>query len=1037
MEDPSLKNNLQNLELLLEQAYDRLSLAVDAAGIGFWDWNIQTGEVYYDRQWLRMLGYEVDDVEITNTFWEDRIHPDDKEHVLLNLKNHLDNVTSFYKTEHRILTKSGSYIWIMDTGRVVERDSNGRALRIGGISLNITDRVLSQQKIAESEAKYKTIFEHLNDGFCRFTLTGQILEVNKNLCDLLHLKSDELIGSNIKLFFNNQIIKFLHRRLSQILENKFINFETEIVTPKHKVLPISVSARIITVNGDGEIQALIRDITERKEYERALLDEKQKFKALIEHSPNMIWSFGRNLKFQYASPNMLKIIGLSADSCLGRRLGEIGLSENLAKYLEEKMRYVFRRNKKQVISFSFEGPLGLKHFESVLVPEINQGNTVESILITSSDITEKVEREHELSSSKQHLEEAEKNVHFGIYEVDPGTNTIKWSNEANAIFEREPNLPTPTMDEFYTLLLPEDVSIVSEAFKNAMENGSYVNFNFRINTPNGNTKYINCTGRPEKRQENGDCTCILGTFMDITEKKQIENRLFAERDILQVIMDNIPDPIYITNNQNQYIRANKGLAKLVGVADPEMVIGKTAYDFFPAEIADHFNEIEQTILTTGVPVLNHEKELPSSYGNNWYSTTIIGVKDVNGQVTHLVCISRDITQYKLSEEQLRRSKEKAEQADKLKSAFLANMSHEIRTPINGILGFANLMEMREFAREKEVQYLRIINNSGKLLLSLINDIIDIAKIEAGQINIENADVDLEKLCRELLDFYQGEKNRRDKQHIQIVAEIPENDLFNAIITDPLRLRQIISNLISNSLKFTEEGFIKFGYQVDRKQLLFYVKDSGIGMSEEDQNIVFERFKQAGASSKRKEGTGLGLAISKGLVELLGGKIWVKSSLGKGSEFYFTIPLNYSTELCHQDQEAADENKFADYKWDEKTILLVEDEEVNYMYIKELLANTGINLIHVITAEEAISICKSDVSVDLILMDMRLPGINGFDATRLIKRIRPETPIIAQTAYAMENEKKQCLEAGCDYYMTKPFDQDVLLEVLQEYLQLSN
>ena len=294
-----------------------------------------------------------------------------------------------------------------------------------------------------------------------------------------------------------------------------------------------------------------------------------------------------------------------------------------------------------------------------------------------------------------------------------------------------------------------------------------------------------------------------------------------------------------------------------------------------------------------------------------------------------------------------------------------------------------------------------------------------------------------KLCRELLDFYQGEKSRRDKQHIQIVAEVPESDCSNAIITDPLRLRQIISNLISNSLKFTEEGFIKFGYQVDRKQLLFYVKDSGIGMSDEDQSIVFERFKQVGASSKRKEGTGLGLAISKGLVELLGGKIWVKSSLGKGSEFYFTIPLNYSTELCHQGQEANGENKFADYKWDEKVILLVEDEEVNYMYIKELLVNTGIKLVHVITAEEAISICRSDFSIDLILMDMRLPGINGFDATRLIKRIRPEIPIIAQTAYAMENEKKQCLEAGCDYYMTKPFDQDVLLEVLQEYLQLSN
>jgi CheY-like chemotaxis protein/two-component sensor histidine kinase len=365
------------------------------------------------------------------------------------------------------------------------------------------------------------------------------------------------------------------------------------------------------------------------------------------------------------------------------------------------------------------------------------------------------------------------------------------------------------------------------------------------------------------------------------------------------------------------------------------------------------------------------------------------------------------------------------------------MSHEIRTPINGILGFANLMEMRVFPRDKEVQYLRIINNSGKILLSLINDIIDIAKIEAGQITIENIDVDLHALLTDLCEFYQGEKIRREKQHIDIQFVLPENPVITSIITDPFRLRQIINNLISNALKFTERGHIQFGYKIEYDQIIFFVKDTGIGMSDEETKIIFERFKQTGSSSKKKEGTGLGLAISKGLVELLSGKIMVKSEVGIGSEFLFNIPLQTGSNKLLPEVGFCQSIALPKYKWKGKILLLVEDEEVNYKYIYDLLEESEINILHVTTAEEAINICHSQQQIDIILMDMRLPGINGFEATRMIKKFRGEIPIIAQTAYAMENEQKECYKAGCDHYLTKPFDQELLLKVLNNYLQLSN
>lgn len=1037
MENNRPKENSKNLKFLLQQAYDRLSLAVDAAGIGFWDWNLQTNEVYYDEQWLNMLGYQPEEIEVTKSFWEDCIHPNDKELVLKALKDHFNNTTPTYKTEHRLRTKSGSYIWILDSGRVIERDAYMKPLRIGGISIDITERILNQQKVKESEEKYKSIFEHLNDAFCRFDFSGHILEVNKNLCDLLNLKPKDLIDSNVKLFFNNKTIKFLHRRLTKIIENRSINFETEIITPRHKVLPINISAMLITTSGNGEVQAIIRDIAERKEYEKALFDEKQKFKALIEHSPNVICRFGRNLKCLYASPNMIRIMGVNSENCIGKRLADMTFPDSLATHLEEKMRWVIRRNKELTINFSFHSVLGQKHFEAILVPEHGSSGSVESILITNADITDKVNRERELSSSKKQLEEAERNVHFGIYETEINTGITQWSRETFLIFERDPMLQAPLFEEYKFYIHPDDISLVQEKFHESVSNESNLNITFRINTPSGKTKYINCTGRIEKNPESPQELKILGTLMDITEKKQIENRLFSERDMLQVIMDNVPDPIYIKDNQSRFIRANISTAKFLGLNDPEEVIGKTVYDFLPKELADDINETEQTIYNSGIPLLNREKETPTPFGSVWYSTTLIGVKDINGEVTQLVGIARDITQYKLSEGQLRKSKEKAEQADKLKSAFLANMSHEIRTPINGILGFANLMEMREFSRDKEIQYLRIINNSGKLLLSLINDIIDIAKIEAGQINIENSRVDLVSLFNDLYDFYTGEKIRREKQHIQIKMVMPEGDEYQSIVTDPFRLKQIINNLISNALKFTDRGTIEFGYTTQNEHTLFFVKDTGTGMTEEDSNVIFERFKQAGCSSKKKEGTGLGLAISKGLVELLGGKIWIKTQQNLGSEFYFTIPVKQNVEKIKFDNPQIPQIRYKDINWKGKTLLLVEDEEVNYIYINELLVSTGINLLRVVTGEEAVNICQSALPIDLILMDMRLPGINGFDATRLIKRIRRDIPIVAQTAYAMENEKEQCLEAGCDHYMTKPFDQEVFFDVLNNFLQFSN
>jgi two-component system CheB/CheR fusion protein len=1009
----------------------------DSAKTGFWRFNVPSNSIEFDENLLQVYGYSPDDINSSFDFCMSISHPDDLPRIFQASKEHMEGKTPSFSAEIRVFTKTGELCWILVNGQIIKRAPDGAPLELIGTFTDITERMAFQKLLFESQEKYKSIFEHLNDAYCRFDFSGKIIEINKNLCDLLGVKYNELIDSNVKLFFPNHAIKYLHRRLSRIIDNQSVNFEIEIVTPKRKALPISVSARLITSKNNGIIQALIRDVTERRQYEKAILDEKMKLNAIIEHSPNAIARFSRSFKCQYISPNFEKITGISSELCIGKKMAEFALQQSLISHIEEKMRWVLRRNKEQSISFSIDTPFGTKHFESIIVPESSSTNTVEYLLMTFMDVTERVNHERELNVSRQKLEDAQLNVHFGTSELDLITGEVKWSSEMYQIFERDPQLPAPSRDEYYySFVHPDEYQYVWDTINSCTNNQVSANITYRIITSSGKIKHASNITRIENDQF-GNPRKLYSYIVDITEKKQIEDRLFAERDMLQIIMDNVPDAVYFKDKDGHYLRANKALASLLGLKSPEQFLGKTDYDLFPKEMADTLAEAEQLIFLSGYPEINYEKEIKAPFGIVWLSTTMVGVKDQNGNVTQLVGIARDFTQYKLAEEQLRNAKEKAEQADKLKSTFLANMSHEIRTPLNGILGFANLMELREFKREKEIEYLRIINNSGKVLLNLINDIIDIAKIEAGQINIEKSDVDLHTIFSELSEFYDSEKQRRDKANLEIVPIIPEDPALRFVATDPFRLRQVISNLINNSLKFTDQGSIEFGYVSANNNLLFFVKDTGIGMSDNDTRIIFERFKQVGMSSRKKEGTGLGLAISKGLVEILGGNIWVQSQLGVGSEFFFTIPLEVIDPKRQTDTLPYFSPARVEYKWPGKTVLLVEDEDVNYVYINELLEITGINLLHVSTAEEAINICKSAFKIDLILMDMRLPGINGFDATRVIKKLRSDVPIIAQTAFAMENERKNCLDAGCDHYLTKPFDQNILFKTLNSFLSFAN
>lgn len=386
----------------------------------------------------------------------------------------------------------------------------------------------------------------------------------------------------------------------------------------------------------------------------------------------------------------------------------------------------------------------------------------------------------------------------------------------------------------------------------------------------------------------------------------------------------------------------------------------------------------------------------------------------------------DISERRAYLEELKKEKLKAENSDKLKSAFLANMSHEIRTPMNAIIGFSEILKDPGLTADERAEFIGHINTNGETLLNLIEDIIDIAKIESGHIRIEPATTNLNEMFHELeLSMNEVRKIHANDQ-VQLINDQANANQQDFIWTDPLRLRQVLINLLTNALKFTETGTVRFGYQIkhDRQRLLFYVRDTGIGIPEDKLQVIFERFRKVYSfETKHYRGTGLGLYISKTIINHMEGEIWVNSSVGEGSTFYFEIPY-----LPQENKLSTTESHIKPYNYsiENARILIAEDQEFNFLLLKTILEKAKAKVFQVKNGYEALDFFFDKKMVDLILMDLHMPEMDGYEAIKQLKKLHPEIPIIVQTANAMTGDKEKCLQLGADDYIAKPVNQQELI-----------
>jgi signal transduction histidine kinase/CheY-like chemotaxis protein len=378
-------------------------------------------------------------------------------------------------------------------------------------------------------------------------------------------------------------------------------------------------------------------------------------------------------------------------------------------------------------------------------------------------------------------------------------------------------------------------------------------------------------------------------------------------------------------------------------------------------------------------------------------------------------------------QELEEAKIKAEESDKLKSAFLANMSHEIRTPMNAIVGFSSLLRDRNLSTTEKEEMIDIITSNSKYLLELLNDVLDISKIQASQMELNPYNVDLSELMNELFEIFTIEAERKKLELVLSINKIPKNFLIKI---DRHRVKQVLINLIMNAIKFTHSGSVEFGIYDIEKEIVFFIKDTGIGISKSTGNSIFERFLKIEDKTRFYGGTGLGLTICRSLAELWGGRIWYESEQDKGSTFYFSHPILIDTikPILKTNQQSRTNMP----ELTGKIILIAEDQENNYKLLEAYLTKTNATIIWVKNGNEAINFVKNNY-VDLVLMDIKMPDVDGIIATRHIKQLKPDLHVIAQTAYAFEDEIVEYMESGISAYLVKPIQKNDLLQAINKYL----
>jgi len=663
-----------------------------------------------------------------------------------------------------------------------------------------------------------------------------------------------------------------------------------------------------------------------------------------------------------------------------------------------------------------------------------EGGT-KAILVTGTSLSDKQKQINEIKVEHGRLVEAQRISKMGYWDLDLKTGVLNWSDQVFTLFEIDPDFFPASYEAFLSAVHPDDTQSVNEAYTNSLETKLPYQIRHRLLMPDGRIKWV------EERcetifDEQGTPLMSKGTVQDITDTVTAKQDKRLAEDTLASILSSSHEAIIVTDKDLIVEVFNDGAENIFGYSRDE-VLGKSAEIFLPINVKPNHKKFVETYKKSNKIslLLDSQRGIKARRKNGEEFPAEISVSTVSTHSGDIFSILiRDNSKLKAREDSLKAERARAQAANTAKSRFLATMSHEIRTPLHGILGVNQLLGRTKLTDEQR-SYLTTTENSGEVLLSLIDNLLDFSRIESGLFELQPETINILSILQDLLSTFQ--KSASDKG-VLLKTEIAPATLDDAVV-DPLRLRQILTNLIGNALKFTSEGSVAINVAMhDNNQFRFAVIDSGIGISKEDQGKIFDRFAQSDDSIQRKYGgTGLGLSIVKELVTLMGGQIGVKSEIGQGSEFWFTLPIIQPGFTPTSKSAPASDEKLLirENIGAGKTALVVDDEQANRLVCSSLLQELGFNIIEHDNGNEAIKTLENS-EVDIVFMDLHMPDLSGSDCIRQIREEKSsfnDIPIAIMTADVSSTASKLASEVGANQFCTKPFSLEQLANISEGLL----
>ncbi len=922
-------------------------------------------------------------------------------------------------------------------------DCKGRIIGHFGVQQEVTKERNAIKSLRERESNFRSFFHTIPSYLFIVSDHGYIQEVNEAVVKKLGYSKKDLIGKHASILSPPGKRLEVIQMISEMKIGKKKYLSIPLITKNNKLIPAESTICLGQWNGKRAWFCVSKDLSELEASE-------EKFAKAFQESPVILTLVDAETgKYTEVNQTFYEKFELTPDDIADRRTEEViwfseGLKNSVKKelLLNEKIRNIETKIKTK------NGKEFFMLFSSIVINIQDR----KYYLTTAIDISERKKIEYELKSQKQRLNDIIEGTNAGTWEWKIQTGETIFDERWAEMIGYSLNEIVPHSIEFWIESThPEDyLNCSNKILKHFAGETDFYEAECRLRNKDGSWTWILDRGKVTKRDKNGKPLLMYGTHQDITAKKQAELLLQEERNLFS------SGPVFIIEwelKHNWPVRfASENVKSVLGYSSKEMMNNKFLFGEYihPADLdrvqkefsyylQNDINQFEQSYrikkyngeyiwIYDFTRVHKNDENIPVSIRGYLFDQTQF--KEAENKILELnKKLQNTAKQLKTSNSNLLKAKDAADESNRLKSAFLANMSHEIRTPMNAIVGFAQLFKRNNQSPEKINKYADIILQSSNHLLNLINDIIDISKIDAGQAQIYVSEIELNKVLKDVFNIFQSQLISDKKNEVGLIYSFPQKELF--IKTDKTRLQQILINLLGNASKFTKKGTIKFGYEVRDKDLLFFVKDTGIGISKEKQQYIFERFRQGSPSTEVfYGGTGLGLSIAKACAELLNGTIWCKSNEGKGATFYFTIELVRAEPCCVIPNETILEA----ISFSGEHILIAEDDDINFNYLVEIFENQNITISRTKTGHETIHKVLNSSNIDLVLMDIRMPAINGWDATREIRKHQIDIPIIVQTAYAFETDREKSFAAGCNGYITKPTEPEKLLQLIYQNLK---